>query len=471
MRMLRIHGTLAAAALALSLPALAVAPASNPPPANTHPELRAIAQAVSAKSLHDIDAALVGFGTRSTLSDTKSDTRGIGAARRWVKSKFEDISKDCGGCLEVVTPSKVFTGKRTPPNGVEVMDVVAIQRGQTDPDRVIVITGHLDSRRTDVMDATGDAPGADDDASGVSALIEAARVLSQYKFAATLVYSADSGEEQGLYGGQIIAQYAVDHHWNVEANLNNDIVGSPRGGDGQTDPHTVRVFSEGTKMNETREQAKARGYHGGELDSPSRNVARYMHALADQYLQDFHVRMIYRTDRYGRGGDQVSFLEQGFPAVRVTESQEDYTHQHQDIRVENGIHYGDTIDHVDFDYLANVTRVNALTMAAMASAPMPPQDLQIKGAVAYDTTVSWQPSPGAATYKVWWRETTAPQWQHSYDAGGATSAVLKGVNIDDYFFGVSAISKDGWESPVEFPGDAGSFERSPPATSDSASKP
>ncbi|HXS73794.1 MAG TPA: M28 family metallopeptidase [Rhodanobacteraceae bacterium] len=463
MRMLRIHTAIAAAAFVLTLPAFASdAPTSNPPPANTHPQLRAIAQAVSAQSLHDIDAKLVGFGTRSTLSDTKSDTRGIGAARRWVKSQFEDISKGCGGCLEIVTPSKVFTGERTPKNGVEVMDVVAIQRGQTDPDRVIVITGHLDSRRSDVMDATHDAPGADDDASGVSALIEAAHVLSKYKFAATLVYSADSGEEQGLYGGQIIAQYAVDHGWKVEADLNNDIVGSPRGGDGQIDPHTVRVFSEGTKMNETAKQAKARSYHGGELDSPSRNIARYVTTLADQYLDDFHVRMVYRTDRYGRGGDQVSFLEQGYPAVRVTESQEDYTHQHQDVRVENGIHYGDTIDHVDFDYLANVTRVNALTMASMASAPMPPQDVQIKGAVTYDTTVSWQPSPGAARYTVWWRETTAPQWQNSRDAGDATSIVLKGINIDDYFFGVSAVSQDGWESPVEFPGDPGSFERLPP---------
>jgi Zn-dependent M28 family amino/carboxypeptidase len=465
MRALRIHATAAVAALALSLAALADAPASNPPPSNTHPELRAITRAVSAKSLHDIDAALVGFGTRSTLSDTKANARGIGAARRWVKSRFEEISKDCGGCLEVVTPSKVFTGERTPKNGVEVMDAVAIQRGQTDPDRVIVITGHLDSRRSDVMDATGDAPGADDDASGVSALIEAARVLSKYKFAATLVYSADSGEEQGLYGGKIIAQYAIDHGWKVEADLNNDIVGSPRGGDGQYDPHTVRVFSEGTKSNETLEQAAYRRYHGGEVDSPSRNIARYMLALADKYLDDFHVRMVYRTDRYGCGGDQVAFLEQGYPAVRVTESQEDYTHQHQDVRVENGIHYGDTIDHVDFDYLAQVTRVNAITMAGMANAPMPPQDVQIKGAVTYDTTVSWKASPGAATYKVWWRETTVPQWQHSFDAGGATTAVLKGINIDDYFFGVSAVSKDGWESPVEFPGFAGSFERSPPATS------
>ncbi|HEY9400392.1 MAG TPA: M28 family metallopeptidase [Luteimonas sp.] len=428
-----------------------------------HPELSAIAKAVSPQSLHEIDAALVGFGTRSTLSDTNSDTRGIGAARRWVKSRFDTISKDCGGCLEIVTPSQVFTGKRTPKEGVEVMDIVAIQRGTTDPERVIVITGHLDSRRSDVMDATGDAPGANDDASGVSALIESARVLSRYKFPATLVYSANSGEEQGLYGGRIIAQYAVDHGWKVEANLNNDIVGSPNGGDGQSDPLTVRVFSEGTKSNETLEQAKYRRYHGGEVDSPSRNIARFMQSLSERYLDGFRVRMVYRTDRYGRGGDQTEFLAQGFPAVRVTESHENYAHQHQDIRTENGVEYGDTIEHVDFDYLANVTRLDAITMAALAWAPAPPQGVDIQGEVAYDTTVSWQSVPGASRYKVWWRETTAPQWQHARDAGNATSLKLAGINIDNYYFGVSAVSADGWESPVVFPGFAGSFDRSPGA--------
>jgi hypothetical protein len=441
--------------LAGSLPARADAP----PPAVAHPELRAIARAVSPQALRTTDAKLVGFGTRSTLSDTRSATRGIGAARRWVKAQFEQIARGCGGCLRVVTPSKVFTGERTPKAGVEVMDVVAIQRGTTDPDRVILVTAHLDSRRSDVMDATGDAPGADDDGSGVAALIEAARVLSRYKFPATLVYSADSGEEQGLYGGQIIAQYAVDHGWRVEVDLNNDIVGSPRGGDGQVAPHEVRVFSEGTRATETAAQAKARRYHGGESDSPSRNVARFMEALAAQYLGDFKVHRIDRTDRYGRGGDQIEFLAQGFPAVRVTESEEDYTHQHQDVRVDHGVAYGDTLDHVDFDYLADVTRVDALTMAALASAPPPPADVQTAGALAYDTTVTWKPSPGAAAYRVWWRDTASPRWQHARDAGAATSLVLRGVNIDDVFFGVSAVGPDGWESPVEFPGDAGRFER------------
>ncbi|MBN8736442.1 MAG: M28 family peptidase [Xanthomonadales bacterium] len=454
-----------------SLPMLAAASLvtavafAAPPPVNNHPELREMAGAVKASNLHATDAALVGFGTRHTLSTTTSKTRGIGAARRWVAAQFEMISKGCGGCLEIVTPSQVFTGERMPKDGAEVMDVVAIQQGSSSAmdvaNRVIVMTAHLDSRRSDVMDATGDSPGANDDAAGVAALIETARVLSKYKFPATLVYSADSGEEQGLFGGKIIAQYAVDHGWNVEANLNNDMVGNSHGGNGAYDPHTIRVFSEGTKTNETLQQAAYRRYHGGGVDSPSRNIARYMQSLAEQYLDDFHVRMVYRTDRWGRSGDQVPFLEQGFPAVRLSESNEDYDRQHQNVRVENGVHYGDVISGVDFDYLANVTRLDAITMASLAMAPPPPSDLGVKGAVAYDTTLSWKPSPGAASYNAWWRETTAPQWQHVQNAGDADSVVLKNIILDDWFFGVSAISKDGWESPVEFPGFAGSFARSP----------
>ena len=455
--MFRAHAlsTFVAASLA-SCAALAA-----PPPVNEHPELHAIAVAVKASNLHASDAAMVGFGTRHTLSTTTSKTRGIGAARRWVAARFETISKGCSGCLEIVKPSQVFTGERMPKAGAEVMDVVAIQRGTSDPNRVIVITAHLDSRRSDVMDATGDSPGANDDAAGVAAVIETARVLSQYKFPATLVYSADSGEEQGLYGGKIIAQYAVDHGWNVEANLNNDMVGNSHGGNGAYDPHTIRVFSEGTKTNETLAQAAYRRYHGGGVDSPSRNLARYMQALAERYLDDFHVRMVYRTDRWGRSGDQVPFLEQGFPAVRLSESNEDYDRQHQNVRVDNGVHYGDVISGVDFDYLANVTRLDAITMASLAMAPPPPSDLSVKGAVAYDTTLSWKPSRGAASYHAWWRETTAPQWQHVQKAGDADSVVLKNIILDDFFFGVSAVSADGWESPVEFPGFAGSFARSP----------
>lgn len=438
----------------------AIASTELPAVPREQPSLHALVDAPSQVELRMTLTRLIGFGTRHTMSDTKSDTRGIGAARRWVKSRFEAISKDCGGCIEVVTPSQVFTGKRLP-TPTEVIDVVAIKRGSTDPDRVIVMTGHLDSRVTDVMNNTSDAPGANDDASGVAALIEASRLLSKQDNGATLVFAALSGEEQGLYGGKVLAAYAVAHGWKVEAELNNDIVGNSHGQNGVIDNTTVRVFSEGTKTNETLAQADYRRYHGGEVDSPSRNLARYIDQLAEQYLPDFRVRMIYRTDRYGRGGDQVPFLQAGYPAVRVTEAHENYTRQHQDLRTENGIRYGDTIDGVDFRYLARVTALNAITMAALSRAPAPPGDVTIEGALATDTTVRWARVPGAAGYRVHWRDTTAPQWQYVRAVGNVDHTMLQDVVIDDWFFGVSSVSADGYESPVVFPGFAGSFDRSP----------
>ena len=436
---------------------VAGASAADAPPPDEPAGLASVADPVDPAELHATIEKLVGFGTRHTLSDTKSNKRGIGAARRWVQARFEQFSKDCGGCLEVVTPSQSFTGKRIP-EPADVTDVVAIQRGTSDPDRVIVITGHLDSRVTDVMDAKHDAPGANDDGSGTAAVIEAARVLSKHKFAATLVFGALSGEEQGLYGGKVIAAYAKAHGWRVEADLNNDIVGNTQGQNGVVDNTVVRVFSEGTKTSETLDQAKYRRYHGGEVDSPSRNVARYVAALAEKYLTNFHVRMVYRTDRYSRGGDQVPFLEAGYPAVRFTEASENYTRQHQDLRTENGIRYGDTIDGVDFPYLAQVTRLNVLTMASMANAPAPPLGVEIDGGVTTDTTLQWQSAPGAAGYRVWWRDTTAPQWQQSRYVGNVTTATLKNVVVDDAFFGVSAVSAEGYASPIVFPGDAGRFD-------------
>jgi Zn-dependent M28 family amino/carboxypeptidase len=447
------------AGLLLATPTLA---AEVPAPSNDQPLLRVIAADVDAKALESTIRSLVGFGTRHTLSETKSDTRGIGAARRWVKTRFETISKDCGGCLTIQTPSEVVTGRRVP-QPTEVMNVLAIQKGTTDPDRVIIIAGHLDSRVSDVMDFTSDAPGANDDASGVAAVIEAARILSKHKFPATLVFAALSGEEQGLYGGKILANYARANGWKVEADLNNDIVGNSRGQSGVMNNTQVRVFSEGTKAVETPEQANSRRYNGGEVDSPSRNLARYLDGLADRYLNNFDVVMVYRTDRYGRGGDQVPLLEAGYPAVRVTEAAENYDRQHQNLRTENGRPYGDTIEGVDFAYLAQVTRLNTVAMASLASAPAPPSGVKIEGAVSPDTKVSWAATPGAAGHRVWWRGTTEPQWVlNRWAAGPATSAVLKDVVIDDFFFGVSAISPEGWESPVVFPGAAGSFESPPP---------
>ncbi len=445
--------------------AAAVSPPALP---REQPALHALADAPSEQQLRTTITALVGFGTRHTLSDTTSNKRGIGAARRWVKSRFEAIAHDCGGCLDVVTPAQTFTGERAP-GSVEVMDVVAIKRGKRDPQRVIVITGHLDSRVTDVMNITSDAPGANDDASGVAALIETARLLSTQDNDATLVFAALSGEEQGLYGGKVLADYAVAQGWQVEAQLNNDIVGNSRGQNGVIDNTTVRVFSEGTKSNETLKQADYRRYHGGEVDSPSRNLARYIDRLADNYLPDFKIHMVYRTDRFGRGGDQVPFLQAGFPAVRITEAHEDYTRQHQDLRTADGIRYGDTIDGIDFRYLARVTALNAITMAALSRAPAPPTGVTIEGALATDTTVHWNKVPGAAGYRVHWRDTTAAQWQHARAVGDVATTVLRNVVIDDWFFGVSAVSDDGYESPVVFPGFAGSFERSPaPATSAAA---
>jgi Zn-dependent M28 family amino/carboxypeptidase len=442
------------AAVSLSAPAGLAQKAKAASPSAT---LKQIAAEVDQKNLHALDAKLVGFGTRSTLSDTKSDTRGIGAARRWVKSEFRKTGAACGGCLDVVTPSDTVTGARYPQPTL-VVDVVAIQRGTTDPNRVIIIQGHLDSRNSTNENVTDDAPGANDDASGVSAVMESARVLSKRKFGATLVYAALSGEEQGLSGGKILADYAKKQGWQVEAVLNNDIVGASEGMNGMTDTKTVRVFSEGVRAVETPKMAAARRSNGGELDSPSRNLARYIAGIAETNLKDFGVRMIYRMDRYGRSGDHVPFQQLGFPAVRVTEGVENYNRQHQNLRTENGVAYGDTIEHVDFAYLANVTRVNAMTMASLASAPDTPHGVAVKGALSPDTQVSWSAVKGADHYVVWWRDTTSPVWQHSRIApGSATSVKLEKTVIDDWFFGVSAVSADGYASPVTFAGLAGDF--------------
>ena len=426
-----------------------------------HPLLQEIAGAVSPTEMKSTITRLVGFGTRHTLSDTQSKTRGIGAARRWAASRFAEISRHCNHCLDVETPEQTVQGERIP-KPAQLVDVLAIQKGQSDPARVVIISGHIDSRVTDPMNATSDAPGADDDGSGTAAVIEAARVLSKYKFPATIVYAVLSGEEQGLYGGKLLAQYAKDHQWQVEAVLNNDIIGNTNGENGVTDATHVCVFSEGTKSTETPDEASRRRYNGGEVDSPSRNLARFISGIADRYVTGFNVRMVYRTDRFSRGGDQVPMLAAGYPAVRFTEAIENYTREHQDVRVQNGLQYGDLPEAIDFPYLAQVTRINAVTLAALAMAPAPPQGVKIEGAVTQDTKVSWQPVPGAAGYRVWWRDTTAPFWTNGRPAGDATSLVLKNTNIDDWFFGVSSVSADGYESPVEFPGPAGAFVPMPP---------
>lgn len=452
-------GLAALLAAVLASVGCATSPSDSAPPA-VKAELAQISGEVSEASLRTYVERMVSFGTRHTLSDTKSDRRGIGAARRWVEAEFRSMSAACGQCLQIALPADTVTGQRVP-NPTEVVDVVAIQRGTTDPNRVIIIQGHLDSRVTDVMDFTSDAPGANDDASGVAAVMESARILSKRQFGATIVYAALSGEEQGLLGGRILADYAKAKGWEVLGVFNNDIVGNTRGMAGTVEGR-VRVFSEGVRSAETQAQGNARRSVGGEVDSPSRNLARYMDVIADTHLPGLDVAMIYRRDRFGRGGDQVPMVEAGFPAVRVTEAAENYTRQHQDLRTENGVVYGDTIDGVDFAYLSRVTRLNAMTLASLASAPRPPLEVKVEGAVSADTKLSWTPAVGAASYVVWWRDTTSPTWQHSQTvAGSETSAALKGVIIDDWFFGVQAVSAEGYASPIQFAGVVGAFLQAP----------
>ena len=421
-----------------------------------------LAAATSADRIEQDIIKLVGFGTRHTLSDTKSDTRGIGAARRWIEAEFKRISADCGGCLEVITVSDIISGERRIPEPTEVVNVIAIQRGSLDPDRIVMMAGDIDSRVSDPLDGVSDSPGANDNASGLAGVIEAARVLSTQEFAGTIVYAALSGEEQGLFGGAILAAYALDNGWRIKAVLNNDMIGNITGLDGVTDNSTARVFSEGTRYVETEEEARTRRYSGGEVDSPSRNIARYVDRMADEFIPNLDVMMIYRLDRFGRGGHHRPFNEVGMPGVRIMETHEHYHRQHQDIRVEDGISYGDVIEGVNFDYARKLTSLNVVTLAGMASAPPFPANVTIAGAVRPSTTLSWTAATGKAAenlagYKVYWRLTTDAQWRFSRYVGNIDTYTLENVVIDNYLFGVASVSNDGYESPVVFPGATGSF--------------
>lgn len=429
----------------------------------TPEELHTIGVAASADQLEYYISQLAGFGTRHTLSDTVSNSRGIGAARRWIKAEFEQISEDCGGCLEVFYVSGIVEPQRRVPEATNVVNVVAIQRGYADPNRFVVMSGDIDSRVSDPNDGSSDSPGANDNASGMAGAIEAARILSKYQFPSSIIYTGLSGEEQGLLGGKILADYALENEWEIKGVLNNDMIGNIKGINGVINNTTARVFSEGTRYVETEREARMRRFTGGEVDSPSRNLARYVDLMADLYIPNLDIMMIYRLDRFGRGGHHRPFNEAGFPGVRIMETNENYHMQHQDIRVEDGIKYGDTIDGVDFDYAAKLTNLNAVVMASMAWAPAPPANVQIQGAVRPSTTLSWDalnPSenPQLAGYKIYWRLTDSNQWQWSkFVPADAVEHTLENVVIDNYYFGVASVSITGFESPVVFPGPAGSF--------------
>ncbi|MDB5720874.1 MAG: family metallo-hydrolase [Alphaproteobacteria bacterium] len=417
---------------------------------------REAADQVSQERIHSIVETLVSFGTRHTLSSQSDPKRGIGAALDWAAGEFGRYSRTCGACLTIARPFDTVTGRRVPAP-TRVSDVLAIQKGNVDPNRVVIISGHIDSRVTDVMNATADAPGANDDGSGTAAEIEAARVLSQHKFPYTIVYAVLDGEEQGLLGGKILADYATAQGWQVIAGLNNDIIGNSCGSDGVCDDAHVRVFSEGPRWQGGDALRAPQRSLGGENDAPSRNISRWIDGLADGLGLGLDVRQIWRNDRFGRGGDHSELLAAGFPAVRITVAIENYNWQHQDLRTENGIAYGDTIERMDFPYLRKVVQLNVAALAALASAPQPPEP-KVEGAVSSDTSLAWQPVKGAASYVVRWRPTDAANWTSSLRVPApASGQVLKGVRVDDFVFGVSSVSADGFESPVASAVPGGAF--------------
>jgi len=421
--------------------------------AQTDQDIYSIIDQVSAERIEQDITSLVNFGTRHTLSDTLSNKTGIGAARRWIKKSFENTAANCGDCLEVFYQGNLVK-KGT--NGrivkdVNIVNVVAIQRGSKYPNKFIIMSGDIDSRVSDPTDYTSTSPGANDNASGMAGTLEAARVLSKYTFENSIIYVGLSGEEQGLFGGKGLAEYAKAQGWEIIGILNNDMIGNITGVDGTVSNTDFRIFSEPVPPTETERERNARRFYGGEVDGISRQLARHIHKQVKKYMPEMNPMLIYRLDRFGRGGHHRPFNDAGFAGVRIMEAHENYTQQHQDIREEGGIAYGDVLEHVNFDYAAKLTAVNAISLASLAWAPTPPETVALGGAVAPAATFSWDAVPGAVGYKIYWRDTTSPTWDMSKNVGNVTSFTLKGMVVDNYFFGVSAVGQNGQESVVKFP--------------------
>jgi hypothetical protein len=453
----------ASLAVAIALPSLdAPAPAGardQPSAAHGKPpsaEVRAILRDVDAQRIEHSIRTLAAFGTRHTLSSQTDPQRGIGAARDWIYDQFQRSAAASEGRMTVVKQSFVQPPGPRNPDPVTVTNLVATLRGTqaASADRVYVVSGHYDSRCTDVLNFTCDAPGANDDASGVAAALELARVMAKHEFDATIVFMAVAGEEQGLFGSTYFAQQAKQQGMDIEGMFTNDIIGSSTGDQGQRDPFTVRLFSEGVPTSETPEQAALRRSIGGENDGPSRQLARYVKEVGENRATSMHVRLIWRRDRYLRGGDHIPFLEQGYPAARFTEPAENFAHQHQDVRVEDGIQFGDLLQFVDFGYVARVARVNGAALANLALAPTAPKEAKILTArLTNDTDLTWKanPEPDIAGYEVVWRESTEPLWTHTIPVGNATSYTISGLSKDNVQVGVRAVDRDGYRSPVAFP--------------------
>jgi hypothetical protein len=414
-----------------------------------------IIENTSSAKLEENIRILANFGTRHTLSDTLSETRGIGAARRWIKSEFESISKNCGNCLNVFYQKNYFT----PKDGdrivkpVWINNVVAIQRGKIHPNRFIIMSGDIDSRISDPTNYTDDSPGANDNASGMAGTIEAARVLSEYTFNNSILYVGLAGEEQGLFGGKGLAKHAKEKGWEIIGILNNDMIGNIKGIDGIIDNRSFRIFSEPVPANETENERKARRFYGGEVDGISRQLARYVHKNVKKYMPEMNPMMIYRLDRFGRGGHHRPFNDLGFAGIRIMEAHENYVMQHQDIRLENGIAYGDVIEGVDFNFAKKLTSVNAINLASLAWAPPSVKKLSIGGIIEASVKFTWEKAqdPNVIGYKIYWRDTTSPVWENERYVGDVNKYTLKGIVIDNFYFGIATVGKNGYESPVVFP--------------------
>jgi len=418
-------------------------------------DLYQIIEKVSSERIETDIKKLVSFGTRHSLSDTLSDTRGIGAARRWIKSEFENISKSCDKCLEVYYNKSLATRENSERviKPTWIYNVVAIQRGIKYPNRYVIMSGDIDSRISDPTNYIDDSPGANDNASGMAGTIEAARVLSKYKFDNSIIYVGLSGEEQGLLGGISLAKNAKDNNWDIIGVLNNDMIGNIEGVDGVIDNRSFRIFSEPVSVKETEKERKRRRSQGGEIDGISRQLARYVNKTVKTFMPELNPILIYRLDRFGRGGHHKPFNDEGYAAIRIMEAHENYNRQHNDIRIENGIEYGDVLSGVNFDYAKKLTAVNAISLASLASSPPEINSLSIGGIVEPNVKFRWNriKDPSILGYKIYWRETTSPTWDNSKFIGDIGEYELEGIVIDNFLFGISTVGKNGFESKVVFP--------------------
>jgi Zn-dependent M28 family amino/carboxypeptidase len=449
---------LSASAGAAAIPVLGAgrAEAARPGPRRQAPdrELKAMLREIDPHRIGATVARLAAFGTRHTLSAQDNPARGIGAARDWIFEQLSAYAAASEGRMTVELQSFIQPPASRIPEPTVITNVVATLHGDDDPNRVYVVTGHYDSRVTDVMDATSDAPGADDDASGVAVIMELARVMATRRTEATIVFAAVAGEEQGLYGSDHLAQQFRDAGADVQAMFSNDIVGTGDAHDGTAaDPRTVRLFVEGVPTAETAAEANVRRSVGGENDGPSRQLGRFVKEVAENPQTGMKIRVVWRRDRYLRGSDHISFLLRGYPAARFTEPRENFAHEHQDVRIENGVQYGDLVEFCDFAYIARVARVNGATLWSLAQAPGTPKGLVIDTTqLTNATTLRWQPGTAAdlAGYEVVWRETTAPDWTNAMAVGNVTTVTID-LSKDNVFFGVRALDRAGHRSPVAAP--------------------